>query len=140
MAFKQGRFSEIVVSGIDMSAYLDTIEMSREAELHETTTFTKTSKTWLPGLQDGTVDIAGKYDPSNSGPAQLLPSLMSQAQAVPVKYYPGGKALNQAIRIFNAFVVSYNESSPVGDVVAFNASLQIDGPVTYTVSGLGTES
>lgn len=131
MAFRQGRFTEITVSGVSLSAYCDSIDLSRDVELLDTTTFTATSKTFLTGLQDGKCDIKGKYDPTAStGPAHLLTSLIGASNAVPVSVWPGGNAVGQTIRNFNAFVVSYTESSAVGDVVAFDASLQVTGVIT----------
>jgi hypothetical protein len=130
MAFKQGRFSEITVSGVNLSTYCDTIDLSRDTEMLETTTFTKTSKTWLTGLQDAKVDIKGKYDPTvTTGPQAVLNNLVGASNSVWVKYFPGGNAAGQRINEFYAFVTNYSESSNVGDVVAFSASLQIDGPV-----------
>lgn len=131
MAFRQGRFAEITISGVSLSAYCDSIDLSRDTEMHETTTFTRTSKTWLTGLQDAKLDIKGKYDPTAStGPVAVLVGLLGASNSVPVSVYPGGSASGQMIRNFNAFVVNYKESAAVGDIVSFDATLQVDGVIT----------
>jgi hypothetical protein len=131
MAFRQGRFTEITVSGVSLSAYCDSVDIDRSAELLETTTFTKTSKTFLPGLQDAKVSLKGKYDPTAStGPTVLLTSLIGASNSTFIQVYPGGAVAGQQVRNFNAFVTDFKESSAVGNVVAFEASLQVDGPIT----------
>ena len=135
MAFRQGRFTEITVSGFSLSAFCDSVDISRSVELLETTTFTKTSKTYLTGLLDQKVDIKGKYDPtSGSGPAAIFSNLIGASNTVFVQVYPGGAVTGQTVRNFDAFVTDYKESSAVGSVVGFEASLQISGPVV--ASGL----
>lgn len=135
MAFRQGRYTEITISGVSLSSYCDSVEISRDTDMIETTTFTKTSKTYLTGLMDGKLDIAGKYEPTITvGPAFLLSTLVGAPNSVPVAVYPGGSQTGQTVRQFSAFLTSYNESSAVGDLVKFKASFQIDGAVT--ASGL----
>jgi hypothetical protein len=135
VAFRQGRFAEITVSGVSISVYSDSVEMSRNVDMLETTTFTKTSKTFLTGLQDGKISIKGKYDPTAStGPAALFNSLLGASNSVFVQVYPGGAVAGQTVRNFNAFLVDYKESAAVGSIVAFEVSLQPDGPIT--ASGL----
>lgn len=137
MAFRQGRFTEVLVSGVNISAYLDSAEFSAEAEQLETTTFTATSKTWLTGLRDHSFDISGRYDPSKpSGPIFILNSLIGADHNVPLIFYPGGPAVGQVVHTFNGRLTSFGESSAVGDVVAFDASFQVDGNVNTFVSGL----
>lgn len=126
-----------MVSGVALTSYLDSIEFGEETEMLETTVFTNRSKTYAAGLTDGTVDIAGKYDPTTvTGPQFILKSLKGANHTVPVIHYPGGAAVGQVVRNFNALLASYNETSEVGGMVMFNASLQISGDVTVTVSGL----
>lgn len=134
MAFRQGRFTEITVSGVAIGPYCDTADFSRDIDLMETTTFTKTAKTYLTGLQDGKFTIKGKYDPTAGGPVILLSSLVGSSTSVPINYYPGGAVAGQTVRQFNAYLTSYKESSPVADVVGFSADFTMDGVVT--ASGL----
>lgn len=130
MAFRQGRFTEITISGISLSAFCDSVDIGRSVELMETTTFTKTSKTFLPGLQDAKVDIKGKYDPTTgTGPAAVFSNLMGASNTIFVQIYPGGSATGQTVRNMDAYVTDYKESSAVGGIVGFEASLQVNGPI-----------
>jgi hypothetical protein len=130
MAFRQGRYTEITISGVNLSAYVDSVDFSRDVEMLDTTTFTATTKTFLPGLGEGKVDIKGKYDPSANAPAQLLTQFVNATNVIPVQYFPGGNTAGQIKRYFDAYVTSYKESGAVGDIVAFEASLQVTGAIT----------
>jgi hypothetical protein len=130
MAFRQGRFAEITLSGVALTTYADSIDLSEDVEMLETTTFTAVSKTYLPGLSDAKIDIKGKYDPTaTNGPVAVLRSLKGASNAVPFQYFPGGNTAGQ-IKIYgDAYLVSFKNSSEVGGVVIFEASLQATGPV-----------
>jgi hypothetical protein len=128
--FRAGRYAEIVVSGVNLSAFCDSLDFSSETEMLDTTTFTATSKTYITGLRDTKVDIKGKYDPTvTSGPAAVLTSLLGNATTVPIQFFPGGNSVGQLKRYGDAYVVSYKESAAVGDVVAFESGLQFSGQI-----------
>jgi hypothetical protein len=140
MAFRQGKYTELTVSGVALSAYLDSVDFSRDVEMLETTTFTASAKTFLPGLSEAKMDIKGKYDPLSvtgvtGGPANLLTNLVGAGNTVPIKFYPGGNTSGQLTRSMDGYVASYKESAAVGDIVAFEASFQISNVIT--ASGLG---
>lgn len=129
MAFRQGRYGEVTVSGVSLSSYVDSVSFDRKADTLETTTFGKTAKTYIVGLTDASGDIQGKYDPTpGNGPAAVFISLIG-ANSVPFVLYPGGSQAGQVVRQFNAIVTDYQESSSVSDVIAFKASFTVDGLV-----------
>jgi hypothetical protein len=132
MAFRHGRFAEITVNSVALSTFCDEAELSLENDTAETTTFTKSWKTHIPGLNGGSLSLSGSYDPTAStGPAAVLEALIGAA-AFPVVAEMGGNASGQRRHSFNALLTSYSESSPVGDKVIFSAELLADGAVTPT--------
>lgn len=133
MAFRHGRNAEVTVNGTSLSAFCDSAEISMENDTAETTTFGKTWKTNIAGLNSGTVSLSGNYDPTAvTGPAAVLQPLLGAA-AFPVLFFPGGNVSGQRQHSFNAILTSYGESSAVGDKVTFSADLLVDGVVTTTL-------
>lgn len=132
MAFRHGRFAEVTVNSAALSTFCDSVELTMENDTAETTTFGKTWKTHLPGLNGGSVTLSGNYDPTAStGPAAVLEALLGAA-AFAVDVYPGGNTSGQRKHAFNALLTSYSETSAVGDKVTFSAELILDGAVTTT--------
>lgn len=127
--FRAGRYTEILVSGVALSTYVDSVDISRDVDMMETTTFTATGKTYVAGLPDSKVDIKGKYDPAAAGPVALLQTLVGAPNTVPVVIYPGGNTTGQRKEYFDGLLNSYNESSEVGGIVSFDASFTANGPI-----------
>lgn len=135
MAFRHGKFAEISVNSVDLSAFCDSAELSIDVDTAETSTFGDTYKSHLAGLAGATIELSGNYDPTAvSGPSAVLMALIGAA-AFPVEYHPGGNTAGQREHTFNAILTSYSESSPVGDKVTFSASLLVDGAVTTGAVG-----
>lgn len=135
MAFRHGRFAEVTVNSVDLSAFCDEVEFEMENDTAETTTFGKSWKTHIPGLNGANLSMSGNYDPTAStGPAAVLAALLGAA-AFPVEVFPGGDAAGQISHAFNALLTSYSESSAVGDKVTFSAGILVDGAVTTSEVG-----
>ena len=109
----------------DLSQYINSEDLSRQADTHETTTFGKDSKTYIPGLKDGTFSIEIVWDPAAD--AHLDGILGKQ---VNFEISPAGTA-SGAVKYSGAAICNeYSGSNPVGDVATASASFQITGDVT----------
>ena len=69
MAFVHGKNSIIKVDNAagtltDISSVTNSVELPRSLDTGETTTFGTSAKTFIAGLNDGTVSISGLYDPA----------------------------------------------------------------------------
>ena len=67
MAFRHGKNAVLKLDNssgtlVDLSGYLDEISMPRSIETGETTTFGINAKTYITGLSDATISLAGKFD------------------------------------------------------------------------------
>ncbi len=133
MAFRHGRFAEIVVNTKNLSVYCDSADLSIDVDTADTSTFTTTWKTAIAGLAGGTVEMSGDYDPTITvGPSSVLTALIGAAPFA-VTVYPGGNITGQNSRAFNAILSSYKEGSKVGDKITFSASLLVTGAVTFAI-------
>lgn len=128
MAFSHGSKATLSINGTDVTAYLTSISLSREADTAETTTLGKTSKTYIPGLKDGSFSIEGLDDAALD--AVLSAALGAQ---VPFVYRPAGTGAGKIEYTGNAIGTSYEPASDVGEAGTCSAEFQVTGDITRTV-------
>lgn len=130
MAFSHGKNAIFKLhdgssSLVDLSSYLNNIDMAANADTHETTTFGKDDKTYIPGLRDGTFSLAGNFDPTADA---LLFGARGTIRAF--EYYPDGDSAGKVKYSGDVIVTEYSGSSPVGDLNTVSVSLQVTGGIT----------
>ena len=89
-------------------------------------------KRYASGLTDGTFSMEGFYDDAAASTPRLVLAPLLGGAAVTVLRQPEGAGSGLAQDSFSAIVTSYEESSPVDDMVAWSAELQISGDVDQT--------
>ncbi len=128
MAFVHGKNTSVYLGAIDLSGYLDNMELSADAELAPTTTFHATWKTGLVGTISGKVDYSGLYDPTE---LQLGTLLMAGTPGV-LTYCPGGAtAIGDRARLVDALELQYGQTAPVGGAVAVKGSFGTATSIGY---------
>lgn len=137
MSAKHGKTTNIKVNSIDISPHTRNTEWKGSADTHDVTGYkeedTDTSKEYLAGLTDGTITISGVYDTdATTGPAKVLEDCKAAGVAVPFAYAVEGIGTGKPLRTCQVLVQTYNETSPVGDIVTWTSDLQITGAVTRT--------
>lgn len=131
MAMIHGKVGALLINAKDCSAFTNKIDWERKADDHDTTTFGNTGHTYLGGLTDGSVKLAGLYDNTASvGPRAAVEA--SLGAAVPFKYRPEGIGTGKPESTCTVLVTSYKESVPVDDMVTWEADMNISGAVTVT--------
>ena len=128
MAFRHGKNAAFTLNAVALATFINSMEMSFDLDIADTTTFGATWKSGLPGIPGGTLDIEGFYDPTAStGPGAVLFPALIAGTAYTGLIYPGGTASGQSLYTVTSgcIVTSYSESSPVGDIVAFKAQIMI---------------
>jgi hypothetical protein len=119
---------------VDLSTYCDEVSFPRTIETGETTTFQVSggAKTYLVGLSDSTISLSGKFHATLD--AHMSGVVAAQAAGTQVtgtfEYGPAGGAGGAIRYTGECIVTSYEQSSPVGDVVTWSAELQVTGSVT----------
>jgi predicted secreted protein len=134
MPFRHGKNASFKVDNssgtlTDVSAYLDDISLPRSIETAETTTFGVTggAKTYVTGLNDSTISIAGKFDSTVDA---HLAGIFAQEATVSFEYGPAGTTTGFVKFTGEAIMTKYDLGSPVGDIVKFSADFQVSGPIT----------
>jgi hypothetical protein len=126
MTLKHGKNAAVLLGSVDLSPYLNSADLSVDVDVADTTTFSATWKTAIPGTIGAKVDLAGLYDPAE---ATLPTLLLSMVPGVLTVAPAGGAAIGDLARLLSVHDASYAESSPVGGVVAVKASLAATGTV-----------
>lgn len=132
MTFIHGKGTVVTIDGSDLSAFTKTTSFEDSTDTHDTTTYGQPRKTYASGLGDGKVTISGVYDDSATGPRAVLKALKAAGTAVTFVYQPEGVGSGLAESSVSVLVASYNESSPVDDMVSWTAELQMTGALTET--------
>lgn len=137
MAAKHGKTTSTVINSVNISPHTRNVEWKRSADTHDVTGYkasdTDTAKNYIAGLTDGTVTLSGMYDTdTTTGPAKVLEDAIAAGVAVEFEYAVEGLGTGKPMRTCNVIVNSYNETSPVADIVTWTSDCQITGAVART--------
>ena len=128
MAFKHGKATTVWLGSIDLSPFLNSMDLAVDGDTADTTTFLATWKSAIAGAMGAKVDFGGLYDPGETTLEALILSMVPGA----LTYCPaGGAAIGDRARLVSAIETAYAESSPVGGVVAVKGSFLADGVVGF---------
>lgn len=117
--------------GYDFSPFFNDVSTNMAIEASETTTFLQNgTKTYIPGIKEGAMTLAGFYDGTVSGVDAIFQTALTNSGDEGVAVWPGG-GLTENERCFMAQVIEtkYDLKSPVNGVVAADMDLQADGGV-----------
>ncbi len=119
----------------DVSAYFNEVSASRSVETAETTTFGSSAKTYIVGLQDGTLSLNGLFEGSaDATDEELTQTLGSDAGMIVTVAPTGSLAVGSRVMSLKGKLTSYEISSPVGDVVSASSEFQADEGISSGIS------
>jgi hypothetical protein len=129
--FIHGKGTVATLDGDDLSAFGTSVEFNRSADSHDVTTFGNDSHRKQGGLFDGTATLNGIYDnTASTGPQAVISPLLGTVVAL--VYQPEGAGASLPQRTVDVLVTTYNESSPVADMVTWTCEVEFDGDVDLT--------
>lgn len=126
--FRHGKRTAVFLNATDMSPFLNDATASRDIEANETTTFGSNAKTYITGLDDGSVDLSGMFDGGANASDSVLNGRVGQDDNV-LTVLPEGTLIGSRAILANGDLTAYEISAPVADVVAIQATLQADGGI-----------
>jgi hypothetical protein len=129
MAATHGKEAVVKYGGTDITAYVNKSGLAQTADKSETSTFGKNSKTYIPGLADGTIPLEGPFDPAVHA---ILAPLFNSENAF--EFDPAGTTAGLPKATCQAILDSYDVSSDTSGVSTIKGSLQITGDVTWTTN------
>ena len=132
MAFTHGKDSVFKLDNAsgsltDISSFVNNVDFPETAEVSETTTLGADNKTYIAGLKDATISLAGLWDATADA---IFGAVVGQSATLSYEYSPEGTASGKIKYTGEAILTSYSISSPVGDAVGYSADLQVSGAVT----------
>lgn len=136
MAFTHGSLATLAIdaaggtSYTDISSYLNEASPDFEVDTAETTTLGKTSKTYIPGLNDATFSLSGLFDPTVDA---LLWSLRRASPNPTFRYRPAGAGTGLPEYTGQVVLTSYSIGTTVDEAATIEAELQASDTITRTV-------
>ena len=132
MAFVHGKDSVFKLDNsggslTDISAYVNSVDMPQTVDVAETTVLGKDNKTYIVGLKDATISLAGLWDSTADA---IFGAVLGQSATLSFEYSPEGTTSGKVKYTGEAILTSYSKNSPVGDVVSYSADLQVSDAVT----------
>lgn len=133
MAKVHGKGTAFTIDAVNIGQYSNEINFNREVDSHDVTCFGASAKAYAVGLKDGTAEISGVYDNTAvTSPGLVLRPLVGDETPVEFIYQPEGVGASKPQASVDVFVVSFEESAPVADMVTWSATLQFTGPIDDT--------
>jgi hypothetical protein len=130
MAESHGKLTVVKLNAVALSTFTDSTTFEREADEHDSTAYGVNDHEVVGGLLAGKITIGGKYVTGVSGPAAIIEPLLGTK--VTFLYQAEGTGTTKPQRSCTVLVKSYNQSSPVADIVRWTAELTISGAVDST--------
>ena len=132
MAFVHGKSSVFkldTASGslTDISAFVNNVDFPETADVAETSVLGASNKTYIVGLKDATISLSGLFDATADA---IFGAVVGQTATLSFEYSPEGTASGKIKYTGECILTNYAMSSPVGDVVAYSADLQVSGAGT----------
>lgn len=124
--FLHGKGTKVLLDEFDLSGYFNSVDMTQTIDTAETTTFSLSSKTYIKGLEDGTVSLSGLYSQDTDGSDEELSAILGSATTPLVTVAFDAGTIGNRCLVAKAHETNYSISNPVADVSSvsadFNAS------------------
>lgn len=144
MAFIHGKSTVVVFKDKDLSAFFNDSSTSQSVETAETTTYGAAggSKTYILGLNDGTISLSGLFDGDVGAVDETLNTYLTVDGSNPTIVASEGLAIGKRVKMADVDQTSHEISNPVADVVSLSAEMQTTSGLLSGVSlhALASES
>ena len=112
-----------------ISGFLNSVSFPLEVETAEITTLGATAKTYLPGLEDATISIEGRFHITVDAHLNGIRRLAN----ISFVYGPAGSGVGSPRYSGTCMLTSYEIEGGVDDAASFSAELQVTGAITRGV-------
>jgi len=136
MAFIHGKATNVLHNNYDLSSYFNQAAVSRSVAPAETSTFGASAKTYIVGLQDGTLSLSGLFDGAANAVDEEITAILGVNTGGIISIDPAGASFIKGSRVISLTgkLTSYQISAPVGDVVSASADFQADEGIGNSIS------
>lgn len=128
MSFRHGKDGRVLVAEYDLSSYFNEMSSSQAIETAETTTFGASAKTYITGLNDGTLSFSGMFDGVADAVSDVFEGIIdNEATPVITIAHDNGLVIGSSCVMAQAKQTSFDITVPVADVVALSGEFQVTG-------------
>lgn len=124
--FLHGKGTKVLLDEFDLSGYFNSVDLTQTIDTAETTTFSATSKSYIKGLEDGTISLSGLYSQDTDGSDEELSAILGAATTPLITVAFNAGTIGNRCVVAKAHETNYSISNPVADVSSitadFNAS------------------
>lgn len=129
--FAHGKNVNVFVNEYDFSTYFNDVSATSTVETAETSSFGSSAKTYIVGLQDGTVSLNGMFDGTATGTDVVFSAVLGSTTKQNVIVAPSGHSNGATAIVLEADDTSYEVSGAVADVVQTSAEFQSSDGVEH---------
>lgn len=148
MAFINANQTKLIYGTLPLQAYLRSVTPSASVEMLDVTSLADTTKAYVPGLEDFTLNIDGMFDDSAAAGSlwATVTAPITASSGVATSVATNGFTFGSPVWLIQANTISFEPSSSVADIVTFSmamgsaSSSQLGSAIlnsTITASGLG---
>lgn len=131
MSFVHGRKAEIAVAQYDMTPFFKGANFAADVDTAETSVFRTTWKQYVVGQASAKADLDGFYDQTQT---PIIQGLKLTSTPFPATIGPAGLKNGDRARLLFVDSTNITESSPIGDAVLMNWSLQSEAEAFFGYS------
>ena len=139
MAFQHGKSSKLKLNGTELQTFLTNISFNPTKDASETTTMGDTSRDFLEGLRNCSIQLSGRWDPTaTTGPDAVVWGGYNSTSLVSFIYNPTAAttfAAGSPGYTGSCWVTDFNIDDPFEDIVTWTATLQVSGNISRDTSG-----
>lgn len=125
--FRHGKNTVAMLNGYDFTSYFNSASTTNEVEVPETTTFGSTSRTFITGLEEGSVALEGLWSGGTDEVDAFFNGAISSDTNIVSTIGPEGAAVGRRAILLNANETSYEVTGGIADLVSISAELQSTG-------------
>jgi hypothetical protein len=130
MPFGHGKAGAVLVNGFDLSAYLNSAEISAEISTHDSTVFGQNSQSHQTGITSGGLQLGGFFERTDSsGSHAVLSAALGAAAARVAACAPEGFTAGYPCVLIGANETKYDDSVKIESLVSVAAYLKATGGV-----------
>lgn len=135
MAFTHGSKAKVRLDNAagalqDITGFTTNVSLPRSIDTAETTVLGLTAKTYIVGLEDGTISLSGKFDPTIDLQLDAAKFGLAAGGTLSFQYDPQGSTTGLPRYSAEVYITSYEVSADVGAELTWSANLQVSGGVT----------
>lgn len=132
MAPTHGKNADVFGNGYVLSPFLNSASFAGKRDSAETTTFKKNSKTFIPGLKDTTLALAGVWDGVTDAIDDIFYQALNSGSGV-FSYIPAGQeVVGSRVWTMDSISIKYDVNTAIGGVAQCSADFMVADGGSFT--------